>query len=55
MSSTQKGEFIIRSWGLKGLNHGPSNSIVQCSTSKLQRTGGQGKLKVLVYRADIII
>ena len=29
--------------------------MVQCSTSKLQRTGGQGKLKVLVYRADIII
>ena len=29
--------------------------MVQCYTSKLQRTGGQGKLKVLVYRADIII
>ena len=29
--------------------------MVQCSTSKLQRTGWQGKLKVLVYRADIII
>ena len=29
--------------------------MVWCSTSKLQRTGGQGKLKVLVYRADIII
>ena len=29
--------------------------MVQCSTSKLQRTGGQGKFKVLVYRADIII